>query len=410
MKTKLRLLLFLPVAGFAIFFSSCKKEVDQIYDYLVSVDPAVSYSVPNINTLLNEAASLYPEIEQVKSLVKSGVDVYKIVYRADIGSDVINASGLMCVPQDPGTYPVISFQNGTNTVNAWAPSNFVINTQYQMIEIIASMGYVVLLPDYPGFGASASVPHPYLVKEPTVRSVIDMLRAVREASGNEIKNIELKNEFYFIGYSQGGWATMALHSAIEREYSNEFHLAASVCGAGPYDLFYLFSTMMGTPTYPMPVYICYIVNAYKAYNQFTNPVADIINNQYAVKLPQLFDGNHNFTQINAELTTSITELLNPDFLEGFTDDLAYDSVRKALIFNSIQPYCTTKPLYLFHGDSDNDVNPLVTDYFYNQMISAGSSPQVIKKEIFEGLDHSSAAVPSIVKGLIFINEIHSSLN
>ena len=35
--------------------------------------------------------------------------------------------GLVCVPAAPGDYPVLSFQNGTNTVNAYAPSDMSLN-------------------------------------------------------------------------------------------------------------------------------------------------------------------------------------------------------------------------------------------------------------------------------------------
>jgi len=310
----------IQIALFLFLVYSCKKEDESPYNYLISTEKAVNYADQYINTLLNTAGSYYPEINALKPFISGGVDVYVLTYTTDIGTKKINASGLVCVPQKPGSYPVISFQNGTNTVDAYAPSNFVLNTQYQMVEIIASMGYIVLIPDYPGFGASASVPHPYLVKEPTVRSIADMLRAVKEAAGNEIKNIEVKNEYYFIGYSQGGWATMALHNALEKDYKSEFNLIASVCGAGPYDLYYLLSNMTDVTVYPMPVYLCYIINAYKAYNQFSNQVTDILKEPYASRLSSLFNGQLNSGQINAQLTTSIPDLLTEEFLAGFKSE------------------------------------------------------------------------------------------
>jgi len=408
--TKLNRTLFYILAGLILLVFSCKKDNETPYDHLISSEKVISYTETYVNSLLNSVVTYYPEIAQIKSFVMNGVDVYRVVYKTDLYNKTINASGLMCVPQEAGVYPVISFQNGTNTMDAYAPSNFVINNQYQMIEIIASMGFVVLIPDYPGFGASASVPHPYLVKEPTVKSVVDMLRAAREAAGNEIKNIEIKNEFYFLGYSQGGWATMALHHAVEKQYQDEFTLEGSVCGAGPYDLTFLFSDMINVTVYPMPVYLGYIVNAYKAYNQFTNPVTDIFNEPYASRLSTLFDGKHDFGQINSQLTTSITSLITPGFLTGFASDIRYEPVRNALLSNSIQAWKTQKPLYMFHGDSDNDVNPDVTKFFYSQLISAGSSKETVEKEIFNGLDHGGAAVPGIIKGLLFIHDIHVKLN
>ena len=60
--------------------------------------------------------------------------------------------------------------------------------------MIASMGYVVVIPDYPGFGESADIPHPYLIKEPTVRSVVDMLFAVREMDTKELSDLTIRDD------------------------------------------------------------------------------------------------------------------------------------------------------------------------------------------------------------------------
>ncbi len=95
-------------------------------------------------------------------------------------------------------------------------------------------------PDYPGFGESSNISHPYLIKEPTVRSVVDMLYAVKEMVPEELSDLIIKDELYIMGYSQGGWATLALHKALEQDYSVDFNLKGSVCGAGPYNLNLIF--------------------------------------------------------------------------------------------------------------------------------------------------------------------------
>lgn len=409
MKKVSRLLLVIILCP-VLILSSCKKEDKSPWERLVSAEKAVSYTGTYINTLVTSAANYYPEVGDLSPLLSGGVDVYRLTYKTAVASKAITASGLMCVPQGQGSYPVICFLNGTNTVNAYAPSNYVINTQYQLVEIIASMGYVVLIPDYPGFGASASIPHPYLVKDPTVKSVIDIFYAAAEAAGSLIKGIEVKNEYYLTGYSQGGWAAMALHYALENQYADDFSLRGSMCGAGPYDIAYIFSEMIGASTYPMPVYLAYIVNAYKAYNQVSNPVTDIFNEPYASRLPSLFNGENDFDYINSQLTTSVTDLVNSSFLTGFASDPKYEQVRNALAANSIPAWHTNIPLYMIHGMSDTQVSPGVTGFFYDQMISHGSSPAIVRKEMLEGLDHGDAAVPAVIKGLLFINDIHSKLN
>jgi hypothetical protein len=232
-----------------------------------------------------------------------------------------------------------------------------------------------------------------------------MLRAVKEASDAIQEGITIKNEYYLAGYSQGGWATMALHNALEKEYADEFLLKGSACGAGPYDMMYLFKNMVNAETYPMPSYIAYIINAYSAYGQFTNGVSEILKAPYDENLSNLFDGTQDLDDINSQLTTTISDLFTAGFIAGFETDAAYQSVRDAMEENSIQPYKTNIPLYLFHGGGDTQVSPLVTGYFYDGMISAGTSAGLITKTILPELDHGDASVPGLIDGFIFLTSL-----
>jgi pimeloyl-ACP methyl ester carboxylesterase len=362
----------------------------------------MTYTESAIENIYDMAAGSYPGTVDLKPLIKYDINIYKLIYNTTVDGKLIKASGLVCTPATPGEYPVLSFQNGTNTVNVYAPSEFITNPSYQMIEFISSMGFVVVIPDYPGFGKSSDIPHPYLIEEPTVGSVVNMLRAVKEAAGSELKGLQLKNEYYLMGYSQGGWATLATHKALEMDYSSEFTLAGSVCGAGPYDIYKLLLGMVNFTEYPMPSYIGYIINAYTYYNQFTNPVAGILNEPYASRVSTLFKGTLTLGQINNQLTTSIPGLLKADFLSGFATSSDYASVRSALMNNSVSAWNTNIPLYFIHGEGDADVSVNSTLIMYDAMIEAGTSSLVCRKLIIPLLDHGGAVVPAMTEGLHFI--------
>ena len=403
MKTSKRLigaLLFLSAIISVV--SSCKKNEEQEYDHFVSKEYITTYTTNYINNLLDIASATYPELSGLKPLISRPVDIYRVVYKTEVKDREINASGLVCVPSDKGDYPLLSFQNGTNTVNDYAPSEYPGNPSYQFVEVIASMGYVVVIPDYPGFGESVNIPHPYLIKEPTVRSIVDMLFAVKEMDPVELPDVTIKDAVYLAGYSQGGWATLALHEALEKDYSDEFTLKGSVCGAGPYDLNILFGSITDVSSYPMPVYIGYIINAYSRYDQFTNPVSDILKEPYASRLGNLYTGSLTSDQINKQLTTSIPDLFTDGFLSGFESEAKYASVRGSLAKNSIAGWNTAVPLLLIHGGGDRSVDPITTESIYNAMIQAGTSPQTCRKEIIPGLDHGDAVIPALIKGLQFI--------
>ena len=395
----------LIIISAVLFFSSCKKNDES--GYLVGCGQVAGFSRELIQTALDASVQDYPELIAATGFVNDGVDVFKLVYNTEVGGNKVEASGLVAVPSTDGEYPVISFQNGTNTVNAECPSANPYG-QYILLEFIASMGYVVVIPDYPGFGNSSDIPHPYLIAEPTIRSVEDMFRAAREAQDDKLPGIRLKNEFYLIGYSQGGWATMSLHRDIELNHSGEFSLKGSICGAGPYDMYNMMLGMSSLSVYPMPSYLCYIINAYSAYGQLTNKVSDILNEPYATKLPSLYTGTLTLSEINSQLTTSIPGLLKQEFIAGFATSAKYSSVRDALIRNSVEPYNTHVPLLLVHGSGDTHVNVSTTENLYTAMINAGTSASLCTKIIYPGLDHGDALVPCMADALEFIMNLRDN--
>ena len=391
---------------FVFIFSSCSKDDGPEYDYFVSNTLASSYSESYIDALLSYAGQSYPDLAGLQQHVSGGVNVYKIVYRTNVGGEEIEASGLVSIPDVPGEYPVLSFQNGTNTLNAACPSEDPGNYMYQLVEYIASMGFVVFIPDYPGFGSSSDIPHPYLLSEPTVNSITDMFRAVNEAV-DKFPGTKLKNEYYLIGYSQGGWATMSLHKYLETEAADEFNLEGTVCGAGPYDLYHVLTGMVNSETYNYPAYLGYIIHAYTSWDYITNPVSDLLNEPYASRLGTLYDGNHSADQINSQLSTSIPVLVKEDFRINYTD-AKYSSVRNSLVTNSVGSYKTQVPLLLVHGDADTQVPVSSTLLFYDNMILAGTSTSVCTKTIIPGLDHGDAILPCMTQGLEFLINIRDN--
>lgn len=399
--------LILTISLFIIIAVSCSKEEAPSYNYFISKEKPVIYQKATVSGMIDLASAAFPELAGLKPYITTDVYVYKTVYRTTLDGTKIEASGLICTPSLPGSYPVLSFQNGTNTLNSYAPSNYITNPSYQLVEFIAAMGFIVLVPDYPGFGRSKANKHPYLISQPTVSSVVDMIAALNEAAGYEFPSIEVKNEYFLMGYSQGGWATLAVHKELEQNYQGEYNLKGSVCGAGPYDLYDLLSGMTALQNYPMPSYIGYIIDSYDAYNQFANPVSEILNEPYATRLASLFNGTLSLDQINSQLTGSVSGLFRPEFLNGFAESTAYSTVRSALVANSISAWDTEVPLRLYHGQSDTHVSVSSTELMYSRMLAAGTPEDLIQKVIFPSLDHGDAIIPCLIDGLRFILDLRS---
>ncbi|MCA1741477.1 MAG: alpha/beta fold hydrolase [Bacteroidales bacterium] len=405
MQKNLKLLALFFLLTPLLLVQSCRKDPGpdpfDDNDYLLSSDLLLMRTKENIVSVLTLVATQYPAVGDIVDDVVSGVNIYSVTYRTIFMGEEVTASGLICIPSVPGTYPVLSFQNGTNTLHSAAPTADPQGLQFQMIEYIASTGYVVIIPDYLGFGASKQMTHPYLHKESTVQTVVDMLYAVTEFDQDVAKDLTITNESYLIGYSQGGWATLALVEALENDYSADFTVRAASCGAGPYDLGYVNSYVLGQTQYPMPVYFAYIANTYSQYDLYSNDLADLFNAPYAGLIPGLFDGLHTPEQINAELSVNIAELFKAEYISGYSTSATYQGVRNALTVNSIQGWDTNVPILFLHGTADTQVMPVLSENMHNAMTTAGSSPVTCLYVTLEGLGHGTGTVPAVLAGLEF---------
>ncbi|MCU0376902.1 MAG: alpha/beta fold hydrolase [Bacteroidales bacterium] len=382
---------------------SCKEKSDPFDDntYLVSATREVTLTETNVNTLLNVIKAVYPGVSEIISDVEGGVIVYSITYNTSFKGEEVLASGLVAIPSKPGTYPVLSYQNGTNTLHSEAPSVNPFNTYYQILQCLASTGYVVMMADYLGFGVSEDMPHPYFHKESTVRSLVDMLYSLREFDEDIAKDIVISNEQFLLGYSQGGWATLAFLDALENEYGADFNVSAASCGAGAYDIAYFNSYVLGLAEYPMPVFLGYIANAYTEYDLFTNPLSDLFKDPYAGRIPLLYDGIHSSDQINAQLTNLVPQLFKADYITGHATSATYLSVRNAMAANSIEGWDSEVPLLFVHGTADDYVIPELSDMMHDEMLSAGTNPLTCTYVELEDLDHSEGVLPAGMAALSF---------
>ncbi|MCB1989509.1 MAG: hypothetical protein KDE69_14460, partial [Burkholderiaceae bacterium] len=125
------------------------------------------------------AAALAQDGSHVQGVVpRYSVVSWRLEYTTlDANGGEVRASGLISVPQKPAgsASPVLSYQHGTIFRDAEAPSNNAVPGEVSVV--LASLGYVVVAPDYVGFGASRGTLHPYLLSAPTAAAVVDLLTA-----------------------------------------------------------------------------------------------------------------------------------------------------------------------------------------------------------------------------------------
>jgi len=370
--------------------------------YLISYTLVSSSPAPFIAAVFNELGKKYPAAADIGAKANDGVWVYRINYKTVFKNKETVASGLVCVPMNSGPFPVLSFQNGTNTLHSKAPSVSPSDSLFTLVEAVASTGFIVALPDYLGFGASDDLVHPYLEKESTIRSVTDMLRAVKEMTSSKYLKVGVKKDTYLMGYSQGGWATMAVKQSLEQDTA--FVLKASACGAGPYDLNEVMDWILAKEEYSMPYFTAYLINSYIQNAQISITYSDFFNAPYSGGdyIKNLFDGTRDSEYINSKLSTTINQLFNQDFLTNYAAGAKYETLRTALTRNSVTAWKPTSPTLLIHGQNDTFVPPSVTEHLYEAFIALGVSAQVVSFLPIPLLGHQEAVIPWGVASLSWL--------
>lgn len=198
---------------------------------LLSASKLVQIAPQDISAALAKDHSKVPEV-----VPRYAVTTYRLSYfTEDKDGALVRASGLVAVPQKAqgAASPVISYQHATTFQNANAPS--LKPEPAEPPVVLASLGYIVVAADYVGFAESNDRPHPYLQARPTARAVLDMLAAAQTWRRQE--KVADTGQLYLVGYSEGGYATMAAQRELERGGGPLLaQLQASLPAAGPYDL------------------------------------------------------------------------------------------------------------------------------------------------------------------------------
>ena len=277
------------------------------------------------------------------------------------------ASGMIAFPDNPNqAYPLVSFQHGTQIRRASAPSMNGLNV---LSQAMVTAGYIYMEPDYLGLGVS-EIFHPYHLKDVTASSVIDMVRATKQFC-NQSDFIQYNSQLFLAGYSEGGYATMAVVKEIEENLSSEFDVTMSFPMAGAYDLSgVMVELMLSEEAYADPFYLPFFVLSYiEKYS--LGALEDFFLPEYSSILPELFSGEHSGGYINSFLPDIPIHIMKPEVIEEFSSDENYP-FRIALEENNLYDWTPQNPMYLFHGIIDERVPHENSIVAYNHFIINGS--------------------------------------
>jgi pimeloyl-ACP methyl ester carboxylesterase len=281
-----------------------------------------------------------------------------------------NASGVLLLPTGStnctAAAPLVAYAKGTDVQKPHTLANPADAETGLLAAMYAGQGYAVVATDYLGFAKSAYSYHPYLHAASEATSVIDSIRAARNAA--KVLNASLNGKVMLTGYSQGGHASMAAHREIEKSLSGEITVVAGAHLAGPYNLSGSMKLTDAIAGYQF--FVPYLVTAWqKIYGNLYSDVKAAFKAPYSDYIETLLPNpTLNYTTlitsgklpgINGETPNQARDAM---FQAAFVSDItanANNPVVAAAKQNDLLDWAPKAPTMLCGGKNDPTVPPLV---------------------------------------------------
>ena len=326
------------VAAAAVLLVACGGSDDPARGELI--DPPATLTT--LTAAQIDAATASSGLQAISGKARCDVKVVALNYAtAGVKADeMTNASGVLLVPAGTCTSaaPLVAYAKGTDVQKPRTLANPQDSETFLLAAMYAAQGYAVVATDYLGFAKSGYGYHPYLHADSEATSVIDSVRAARNAAG--AVGATLSGKVMFTGYSQGGHSSMAAHRAAERDYGNEFNVVAGAHLAGPYNL----SGSLRIPEAIAGVqfFVSYLVTAWqKVYGNVYTDVKQAFKPPYSNTIETLLPSP----------TLNYTTLVTSGALPGGTPNQARDALFQPAFLASAQT-SVTDPLYLAAKKND----------------------------------------------------------
>jgi len=368
------------------------------------------------------------------------LDMRKITYEST-GADgkLHTMTGLLILPKpiigSSPSVPILMYQHGTEVYRQFSPSRYLSHrdkpTDYPEVMVaaaIAATGYAVALVDYEGMGDNTNT-QPHVVGAALARQVIDLLKTTRDTidesrPGSGKSPCSWNGQLFLMGYSEGGYVTMAATRELQLNHANEFTITASAPLAGPHDLSGIMrGIILADNTFKAPYFIPMVLTSYSyAYGGQTTLFSPdyAMLPPYNATLPPLFKGNTQSDAISEAMGMSFSPVrlivpkstLTKQFIDQLSNDASpvvallkqNDSYRLPVLPYSV--WVPTVPVRMIHHKKDDLVPYANSQAAYDAFIAAGATKvQLVEENDTINISsnpvktvHSAAAFPILVDG------------
>ena len=245
--------------------------------------------------------------------------------------------------------------------------------------------FIVVAPDYYGFGITEKEPQAYCISRANGRASLDAYLAAKRLI--EDLNVKKGDDFVIAGYSEGGQTTMSVLREISERHS-EIKVKRAFAGDGPYDINSMYDAITKGTT-EMPSTVCNVLYAfnhffrlgYDIHDYLKDPVAEhfdewFLSKQYKRKaLDEELIKTKKTGDICTDAVLDTSSELSRRFKSAFTTDALTSGWTPRSDFD----------VMLFH-DTKDDVVPVENFYAMSQFLKDHG----IKTQEFVG-EYSSEA-------------------
>lgn len=367
---------------------------------LVKAKPLISYTREQIDSLFTLAG-----LEELTP-VQYGMQAYAVTFRSvDLKGKPEIQSGLVGAPDTTvGSRPLAAYFHGTTTLRTNVPSRWSGADSNAAAMALASAGFLVCEPDYHGLGKSRGL-QSFEQAQSLSDSAIDLLRAAKALFLQQKRS--WNGQLFLSGYSEGGYATLATHRAIQTASPPEFTVTASAPGGGPYDLSETtVQAYLDTPGENTTAYLAANVLSYDLrYSLFRRP-SEVFQAPYHRKIRRLFNGSKALSEITAALPTTAQELFQPAFLKAVEQDKNHH-IRVRLRENDVYDWRPVTPVRFFHAGGDREVPFANAVVAHERMQELGADVELVN--VGDDLGHGSGAVPCLLGAFAWIKSLATGL-
>lgn len=298
--------------------------------------------------------------------------------------DSILLSGKVTIPETDSIKGIILLLHYTISSDAEAPSNAIMPEAKVFID-----DYVLVMPDYIGYGITRERIHPYLHGSLTARNAVDMLLATR-ALLDSMQVPPYADGIYIVGYSQGGSAALWTLRLLEEQYASQIPVIKCFAGSGPHDVATTFDDAVKRNRVGLPIVIPYLVVGTKAAygldidaEAFFTPAMKkkydryVVNKNYGIaslyfRMPQ-HRLRHWMTKEGMDKTHPVTKQMYDGLLRSSMVHYPIDDseIGRDSIVITWRP---SSPTYIFHSEKDDVVT------YYNALHlqrAIGALPNVV---------------------------------